>query len=413
MRLSPRGLPAVLALCTALSGCGGRFDLPTERPAGRVVPSDGSYSQIGNWTNSMDGVQDLLITQGQGNQLFVLFNQGGSGGPSVARGEVRLYPLTKDKPIVGRFFSPMRTLFNPVALASGLNPFASRPEDHLNLFVLDQGDSCLAKFDVRRGTCAPDKDTTHATEHPFRSQIFDYQATWRVREYPISGGDTLSTFTDTTVALPWGIAADEQGRVYVGGFAVFLDSLLTNKTIRTRKLVSRIYRYSRGPRYPGIPDVNMPGTATWHRDSTWLVLDGTGDSFVSDPRGLHWSRLGTGPLFVADRGNNQVKGVSTNLISVPVVNVDGQVTGASFNSPEDVMADLAGFFYVVDRRNSRVLRYGASGEFIQRLDVPSNPSDQVLRDPVAIAVDDSLAYVADRGDNTPGSAHIVLFKRLP
>ncbi len=406
-RVGRAGLLALVA-CAVASGCGGKFELPTERPQGRVIPSDGSYGQIGNW-GGMDGLQDILITQAQGNQLFVLFNQGGPAGPGVAAPEVRLYPLTNlTKPIVGRFFSPMRTLYNPIALAAGLNPLAARTEERLNLFVLDQGDSCLAKFDIRRGTCAADADTTNATGHPFRSQVFDYSTVWRVREYAISGGDTLSTFTDTTVAMPWGIAADEQGRVYVGGVAVFLDSLQTNKSIRTRKFVSRVYRYSRGPKYAGIPDVNMPGSATWHRDSTWLVLDGTGDSFISDPRGLHWSRLGTGPLFVADRGNNQAKAVSTNLISVPVVNVDGQATGASFNAPEDVTADLAGFFYVVDRHNSRILRYSTSGEYIQRVDVQSGPNDQVLVDPVAVAVDDSLAYVADRG-----SRQIVLYKRQP
>jgi len=65
------------------------------------------------------------------------------------------------------------------------------------------------------GTCVPDKDTTHITGHPFRNQIFDYLATWRVREYGLGGGDTLSTFTDSTIAQPLGIAADDQGRVYV------------------------------------------------------------------------------------------------------------------------------------------------------------------------------------------------------
>ncbi len=366
-------------------GCGGKFDLPTEHP-GRLVPSDKSYAMLATW-KGMDDVRDLLLTQGQGNQLFALFNHGGTGGPSVPRGEVRLYPLTRPAPIGSPYFDPMLTLFNPVALASATN----------KLFVLDQGDSCQAKFDARRGTCAPDADTTHLTGHPFRNQVFDYAAVWRVREYGLGGGDTLSTFTDTTLSLPYGIAADEQGRVYVAGLANLLDTSQVDQRFRTRKFVSRVFRYSRGPKYPGILDVNMPGTSSWHRDTSWVVFDGTGASSVADPRGIYWSRRGTNPLFIADRGNNQAKGVSSNEVSVSIVRTDGQATGANLNHPESVTADLAGFFYIVDRDNRRVLRYDLSGEYIQRVDVELNDEALPLLDPISIAVDDSLAYIADRG----------------
>jgi hypothetical protein len=387
-------LLALVAL--APSGCGGQFALPTEHP-GSIVPSDQSYAMLATW-KGMDGVQDLVITQGQGNQLFVLFNNGGTAGPSVPRGEVRLYPLTRPNPIGSPYFDPMRALFNPIAIAAGTN----------KLFVLDQGDSCMAKFDVRRNTCEPDRDTTFITGHPFRSQIFDYQATWRVKEYGLGGGDTLSTFTDTTIAQPWGIAADEQGRVYVGGIAVVLDTLVTDQRVRTRKFVSRIYRYSRGQKYPGINDVNMPGTSSWHRDTSWVVFDGTGASSVSDPRGLHWSRTGSNPLFVADRGNNQAKGVSSRDIGVSVVRTDGQATGSNLNQPEAIAADLAGFFYIVDRGSRRVLRYSLTGEYIQRVDHELNADGLPLLDPVGVAVDDSLAYVADRGRK-----EIIRYRRRP
>ena len=383
-------LAAVVAIP---AGCGGRFELPTEHP-GRIIPTDQSYIIVDTWTG-MGGVRDLLITQGQGNQLFVLFNHGGDTGPSVPRGEVKLFPLSNPHPIGQPYFFPLNTLFDPVAIASATN----------KLFVLDQGDSCQAKFDVRRHTCEADPDTTHATGHPFHSQIFSYAATWRVREYGLGGGDTLSTFTDTTVAQPFGIAADEQGRVYVACLAVFLDSLQTNKNIRTRKFVSRVFRYARGLRYPGVLDLNMPGTASWHRDSTWTVFDGSGLSSVSDPRGIFWARTGTNPLFIADRGNNSAKAVSSVLDTLPVLRVDGQETGASFNHPEAVAVDLAGFFYVVDRDNKRVLRFSESpAQFVQRVD--TDKRTHPLADPVGIAVDDSTAYVAD-----PGNGEIVRYKR--
>ena len=377
---------ALAVIVAAPSGCGGKFVLPTEHRG--ALPGSGTYEVVATW-KGMDDVQDLFITQGQGDQLFVLFNHGGDTGPSVPRGEVIQYKLKSTFPSpLPILLHPLATLFNPIGIT------ATRK----NLFVLDQGDSCRAKFDLRRGTCEADRDTTHATGHPFRSQIFDYTATWRVREYDIQGGETLSTFTDTTVAQPFGIAVDDQDRVYVSSIAVFLDSSQTDKRIRTRKFVSRIYRYLRGPKYAGgVLDVNMPGTASWHRDTTWRVLDGSGLSSVADPRGIYWSPAGSNPLFIADRGNNAAKAVSSVLDTLPVVKVDGQETGAIFNHPEAVVADLGGSFFVVDRDNRRVLRFGLSGQFQQRVDLEPNGDGLPLLDPVSVAVADTLAYVADRG----------------
>jgi hypothetical protein len=381
-------------------GCGGTFELPTEQPKS-VVPTDQSYAMLSTW-KGMNGVQDLLITQGQGNQLFVLFNDGVANLPTdpiVSHGDVKLFPLTNPNPIGPPYFEPMRTLFKPIAIAAGRN----------RMFVLDQGDSCKAKYDVRRSTCEADPDTTHATGHPFRSQIHDYLATWRVREYNLGGGDTLSTFTDTTVARPYGIAVDEAGRVYVSCLAVFLDSLQTNKNIRTRKFVSRVYRYVSGQRYPGVLDENMVGTSSWFRDSTWKVLDGSGLSSISDARGIFIPHVGVDPIYVADRGNNAAKAISSVIDVLPILKVDGQETGASFNHPEAIAVDLAGFFYVVDRDNKRVLRYSSvPATFVQRVDADPNSDGLPLADPIGIAVDDSLAYVGDRG-----RGQIIRYKRRP
>jgi hypothetical protein len=356
---------------------------------------------LSTW-KGMNGVQDLLITQGQGNQLFVLFNDGVQNLPTdpvVPHGDVKLFPLTNPNPIGPPYFEPMRTLFKPVAFAAGRN----------KMFVLDQGDSCKAKYDVRRLTCEADPETSIATGHPFRSQIHDYTATWRVREYGLGGGDTLSTFTDTTVARPYGIAVDDAGRVYVSCLAVFLDSLQTNKNIRTRKFVSRVYRYVRGQRYPGVLDENMIGTSSWYRDSTWKLLDGSGLSSVSDPRGIFIPHVGVDPIYVADRGNNAAKAISSVVDVLPILKVDGQETGASFNQPEAIAVDLAGFFYVVDRGGKRVLRFSSvPATFVQRVDVERNADDLPLDDPIGIAVDDSLAYVGDRG-----RGQIIRFKRRP
>jgi DNA-binding beta-propeller fold protein YncE len=230
-----------------------------------------------------------------------------------------------------------------------------------------------------------------------------------VREYGLGGGDTITTFTDTTVAQPYGIAVDDAGRVYVACIAVFLDSLQTNKSIRTRKFVSRVYRYVRGQRYPGVLDENMVGSSTWYRDSTWKLLDGSGLSSVADPRGIFIPHLGVDPIYVADRGNNAAKSISTQIDELPLLKVDGQETGASFSNPEGIAVDLAGFFYVVDRGNKRVLRYSSvPATFVQRVDVEANADGLPLADPIGIAVDDSLAYIGDRG-----RGEIIRYKRRP
>jgi hypothetical protein len=392
-------LPLFIVALSTILGCGGNFELPTERRSAAVVPDDKSYAMLATW-KGLAGIRDVMITRGTGSQLFMLFNTGGSGGPATPRGEVRLYPFTQPVSIGSPFFDTPRTLFNPVAIASAQNL----------LFVLDQGDSCLAKFDPQRGTCEADP-----TRNGRQSIIHDYAATWRVREYPITGGDTVSTFTDTTVAQVNGIGADDAGHVYVSGIAVVLDTSTTDQRIRTRKFISRIYRYARGPRYPGVvldsvygPNV-MPG-ANWHRDTTWVVLDGTGRSSVVDPRGIKWTPTGTagGAVFVADRGNNKAKLIATNAIGVGVTTVDGSETptGTSFNGPQNVAVDESGFLYIVDRLNRRVLRYDTYGGYIQEVNVEKNSDDLPLLDPIAIGVDDSLAYVADFG-----RGQVIRFKR--
>ncbi len=374
----------VAILAGLLGGCGGNFRLPTERRIGAVIPTEQSYAYLGTWTD-MDGIRDLLITQGTGSQLFILFNHGGTLGPSTPRGEVRLYPFTQKVPIGSPIFDSLLTLFNPTAIASGQN----------KLFVLDGGDSCMAKFDPVRGTC--EADYTH-NGRP--SIIWDYSATWRVREYSITGGDTISTFTDTTLAAVSGIASDVAGNVYVSGTAVVLDTLSTDQRIRARRFVSRIYRYARGPRYAGVTpnDLNMPG-ASWHRDTTWVVLDGTGTSSVEDARRMVWTPLRGGAIFLADHGNSKAKLIGTNDLGVGFVKLDGSETptGTSFSGPEGVAVDDAGYLYVVDRLNQRVLRYDANGAYVQQVNVERNSDNLPLLDPIAVGVDNTLAYVADFG----------------
>jgi len=393
-----RAAVAVLALTAAMLAiaCGGRFVQPTEVRSKVIVPTDKTYAMIATWRN-LNHIKDVMLTRGTGSQLFMLFNDPGiNGPPSVPRGSVLLYPFTQPVPIGPPFFDPPRGLFNPVAFSSAQSL----------LFILDEGDSCQAKTDPQRGTCQAD-----TTRNGRRSQIYDYTATWRVREFHITGGDTVSTFTDTSFAYVNGVAADDYGNVYVAGIAVVLDTLSTDQRIRTRKFASRIYRYARGAKYPGVVpnDVLMPG-ANWHRDSTWVVVDGTGTSSVNDPRGIQWTPTSGGALLVADRANNKAKLIATYARDVGLVKMDGSETptGTNFNSPENVAVDDGGDLYIVDRLNQRVLRYDAAGNYVVTVNTELNSDGLPLLDPVAVGVNDSVAYVAD-----PGRGQVIRYKRRP
>jgi len=370
---------ALLAAILALAGCGSSFDLPTES-TNRAIPPDGSYQMIATWPG-MTGVGDLLLTQGTGSQLFLLFNTGGSG--TAPRGSVVEYSRTLGSPIG----PPFAGLFNPVALCAGGDGAANR----LNrVFVLDQGDTCLARRNPVSGTC----DTTGR----FGLRITQIQYYWYVREFDLLG-NPIGAFTDTSLAFVNGIAGDAQGGVYVSGLAIILkptdDPRLTDRTFEFR-----VYRYLRGPRSNGTPDPNISG-ASWHRDPDYEAPQGPGIGGVIDPRGLHWSAV-TGPsLFVADLGNFRAEKISDGTVDLGGAyyydtrdpGFDG---GPAFTEPLDVTADLQGFFYVADASGSVHRFSNEPRAYVQRVDVERDAFGDPLGRPVAVAADGDFVYVADQ-----------------
>jgi len=364
---------AAVAACLLLAGCGTPFKLPTETRASRLLPSDRSYQMVATWTG-MVGVADILLTQGPGTQLFVLF-QGPGIGTSL-RGHVSGYALKArpptPAPLPGIDFL---NLFNPHALCAGRG----------QVFVLDQGDSLLAR-------------------DPATGRVGELSLTWRVRQYGLLGGDTVGTFTDTSMAFVRGIAADAQGRVYVSGSYIVNIPDPQDNRIKTRSFVFRIMRYK--PVAPGSvpPDPHMPGTDRWVRDVGPLpderpfVDEGSGLGSVDDPRGLYWvgpGALGGPAVLTADFGKNWMQKISDDFPSTGLFKVD-LAQDTSLSRPEDVAVDLRGYIYLADTGNQRVLRFDPYGEFVQKVNVESDANHLPLADPVAVAADDSLVYVADR-----------------
>jgi hypothetical protein len=376
MRVRP--VLSALALAALAAGCGVSMKLPSEVAKGRVYPSDKSYQLLATWPD-MNGIQDLLLTQGSGSQLFLLFNSG-TGVDTTPRGSVVSYALTRPTPIAGIDFLQ---LFNPIALCSGGG----------RVFVLDRGDSCIAHGgDPSGGTCAG-----------WGSKVSRLKWTWRVKEYSLLGGDTLSTFTDTTMTWVSGVAANAQGDVFVSGTSVVLISDPTDPSLRTRTTQYRVFKYVRGPVSPGVNDRNMPG-ANWHRDTEFRIDEGSGIGTVVDPRGLFWTSAGGGALFAADFGKNWVQKLNDHSLSSGEYFIDGADSGQPFDGPVDVAVDLEGYSYIADSGTRRTLRYAPDGSYVQIVNVEN--SGQPIADPVAIAADDSLVYVADRG-----RSEVVRFKR--
>jgi len=364
-----------IALASLAGGCGSSFPLPTERRISRSVPEDKKYQMIATWTG-MVGVTDVLLTQGGGAQLFLLFNHGRRADPHASRGEVRAYPLTRKAPFQDIVFPG---LFNPVTLCAGGS----------KIFVLDQGDTCLARADTLPPHGCGDRP---GWSHP----VTDLSAYWRVREYPLLGGDTISTFTDTSVAFVRGVAADDEGSVYVSGIVIIEVPYQGDTRYLTRTFFSQIYKYRRGPRYPGVRDYNMPG-ANWHRDTTWVIEEGSGVGTLVDPRGMYWSPAGSGALYSTDFGNNPVQKLSDRLPNTGYYGLDGAQSGLTFNGPTAVSVDLDGYVYVTDAGNRRVLRFGPDEDYIQRVDLEPDSAGRPLDNPVAAAANDSVVYVADFG----------------
>ena len=368
------------ALLASLAGCGSEFPLPTEN-RNRSIPPDGSYQRLATWT-SLPGVVDLaLVPRGQLDQLYFVFNYGGAG--TTPRGEVWEYLLVRPERISQR---PFNGLFNPIGIASGNN----------RLWVLDLGDSCLARQNPVTGQC---NDTTGG----WRNAISHLELYWWVRGYLLIAGDPVVTFTDTSLATVTGIASDELNNVYVAGSRIRFIPDQEDPRLRVKLLEYGVFKYSPGLRPDGKTDLTVLPAGTWHRDTTFQVTQGTGSGSAIDPRGIFWGNAsGAHRIYVSDFGNNQIKKTFDQGVSPGEIAFDANDSGTALEGPVDVTADPLGYIYSVDSGSKRILRFDAFGTYQQ---IVNTEGDALVR-PVAVAADDSLCYVAD-----PGGARVIRYKR--
>jgi hypothetical protein len=141
-------------------------------------------------------------------------------------------------------------------------------------------------------------------------------------------------------------------------------------------------------------------SATGGRRVATLAAPGNGDHFVQQPRGLY--AFGDS-LLVADTGKNWVQVISTR---VPLAG-RGQVAGTAeapllLRDPLDVWVDAAGYFYVSDSGNSRVLKLTPAGIVKE---VVTEQDARAAARPTAIAATDTRVWVAD-----PDSLRLTIYQ---
>ncbi|MEO5617761.1 MAG: hypothetical protein ABIS67_08315 [Candidatus Eisenbacteria bacterium] len=364
------------AALLGLSNCGTGFKLPAEVKR-QVVVGNGTYERVATWTG-FERVQDLLLTKAvvaSNAQLYALFRTE-PGFP----GTVLAYPLSTPAPFSFRY----NGLQHPAALCG----------DATRLFVLDQGDTCAARSNPATGRCDTTGNYLLPSGSKWTNKVAYLDRYWRVREYFPDGGDTISTFTDTTLAWVQGIAVDDLQRLYVSGLFILVTQNPNNPFLYERRFAWRIHRFVRGG-----GDPNMPG-CNWRRDTGYEVTEGSGLGTAEDPRGLDWSPADGGGLFITDTGNNRAQRRSDPPSSADYLMLDVDV--AALNSPRDISADLAGFSYVVDGGTNGVYRFRraedggvSAGQFVQRVDIEPSAAGTSLLQPGAVAADNDFVYVAD------------------
>jgi hypothetical protein len=387
-------LLAVGALGGLAGGCGTTFQLPTEIRGTSTPPGQGTYQRIDTWKSGMANIQDILLTPG--GELFLVFQD-----PVARSGVVRQYPQSNPNPLSTSFPG----LINPTAICFGGN----------RIFVLDQGDSSAARSDFRSVyPTSPDSTCLYTTEYDadvdplltvafgFSRPITNVASYWHVREYLLDG-TPVSSFSDTNFTWVSGVAADASGRVYVAGVIMYCRLDTYNSQIRTLEPRFRIRSYVRGTgdRFVVTDD---PLSPPWRRDPTHVILDGTGFGSTRDARGMQWASPRGPALYFAELGNNQVQMYGDPVGGPTPFKLDLGGSGPDsmlLKQPVDVAVDSAGYVYVVDAGNLRVLRYDPYGVFVQRVDrTPDDdlpPATPPLARPVAVAADNRQVYIADRG----------------
>ena len=359
MGVAAIGVAFLLGL--ALGGCGSKFELPTETKGG-FVPPDKAFTFRGS-VAPLRGLTDILITRSSGKQVLVTRGaEADTRTPEECRAPTAM-PLSSGVLELYAIFPPPGA--TPLSIGfNGLWRPRLTAENAGLLYVFDAGDTCAC-------VCSPDSLP-------------------RVVAYEIGNAAPQFSFFDSSWADIRGMAVSDDRTVYLSG--TFRVRELDEFGRLTRRFRDAIWRYK-----------NTSGT-TYTYDSSWLVPEGSGVGFVTNPRGLAWGPPNDPHLFVADAGKQAVQklAIETSLDAHGVYAFDGSSSGQSFLDLFDIDVDPDGSLYAVDRGSARVLRFndlGFGAEFVQLVNLGILQGEPLLVAPERAAVSDTIVYVADpRGD---------------
>lgn len=202
----------------------------------------------------------------------------------------------------------------------------------------------------------------------------------------LAGNGTVG-FADGTADVdarfhnPEGVAVDASGNVFVADFANY----------RIRKISAGMVTTLAGSGVAGFND--GPAMTARFFDPEGIAIDGSGN------------------LFVAEYGNNRIRKITPGGIVGTVAGngiegfKDGVATNAQFDSPFGVAADISGNIYVGDFRNNRIRKITGStvvtfaGDGTADFKDGAGVSARFTR-PEGVAVDAlGNIYVADRGNH--------------
>jgi sugar lactone lactonase YvrE len=203
-------------------------------------------------------------------------------------------------------------------------------------------------------------------------------------EIIITDSEATSFFaTGTTFNNPFGLAADNNGNIYV--------------TDQGTNQVSRITAQ-------GVTSILAGSGNQGSTDGT-----GAGASF-NKPAGIAVD--GNGNVYVADNGNNKIRKISSIGIVTTLAGTgnagseDGNGNTASFNSPVGIAVDAGGNVFVADRDNNKIRKITANGMVSTLAGTGSigsangNGNLASFNHPTGIAIDNKgNLYVTDNGNN--------------
>ena len=241
--------------------------------------------------------------------------------------------------------------------------------------------------------------------------------------------------TQAQFHMPWGIAADTQGNVFIGDFY--------NPEVRKVDPSGKLSLYT-GTQFVAGLTLDSAGNlyiAEYASGQIWKILpSGKGDIFAgvccsnTNGTGPHYGGDGgpamkasfnlpsgltadsKGNLYIADSGNNRIRKLDSNGIVTTVAGNGtqgfggdgGPATQAQLNSPSGVAVDASGNLYIADWNNARVRMVDTSGNISTIAGTYGYPgfgdgglaTNAVFGAPVGITIDaHGNLFVADQYDS--------------